>query len=356
MARPAPTDGSEQFRWRLAGDDGGQATLLAGAERHEGRGELAGLELLHVQAKTIINRVPDASPVPFRWTINAYRGCSHACVYCFARPTHEYLGFDIGQDFDRRIVVKVNAVERLRVELRAPRWAGEEIAMGTNTDPYQPVEGRYRLTRGVIEVLTEAANPFSILTKSTLIGRDIDLLAEAAARTEVSTAFSIGCLDEDVWRAVEPHTPNPMRRVETVTKLAEAGLPCGVLMAPILPGISDDPDQIEAVVRACVEAGATAITPILLHLRPGVREHYLAWLEAHRPELMPEMRRRYRRAYGPAEERDRLAAMVREMVARHGGLRQPQRNRFDFRTGRRGGLGVRPTPAPEQLTLVPADP
>jgi DNA repair photolyase len=352
VPRRAPTDGSEQFRWRLAGDDGGQATLLAGAERHEGRGELAGLELLHVRAKAIINRVPEASAVPFRWTVNPYRGCSHACVYCFARPTHEYLGFGIGEDFDRRIVVKVNAVERLRAELRAPRWTGEEIAMGTNTDPYQPVEGRYRLTRGVVEVLTEAANPFSILTKSTLIGRDIDLLTEAATRTEVSFAFSIGCLDEDVWRAVEPHTPNPLRRVETVAKLADAGLPCGVLMAPILPGISDDPEQIEAVVRACVEAGATSITPILLHLRAGVREHYLGWLEESRPELMPEMRRRYRRAYAAAEQRERLSAMVREMVTRHGGLREVRRNRFDFGP-RRGRGGGDPRPAPgAQLSLL----
>ena len=283
------------------------------------------------------------------------RTCSSSRPASSPRPTHEYLGFDIGQDFDRRIVVKVNAVERLRAELRAPRWAGEEIAMGTNTDPYQPVEGRYRLTRGVIEVLTEAANPFSILTKSTLIGRDVDLLAEAATRTEVSTAFSIGCLDEDVWRAVEPHTPNPMRRVETVAALADAGLPCGVLMAPILPGISDDPAQIDAVVRACVEAGATSITPILLHLRPGVREHYLAWLEERRPELMPEMRRRYRRAYAAAEERERLSAMVRDMVARHGGLRQPRRNRFDFATRRQGGdrpPAQAPEREPEQLTLV----
>jgi DNA repair photolyase len=351
VPRHAPTDGSGQFRWRLAGDDDGQATLLAGAERHEGRGELAGLELLHVRARTIINRVPEASAVPFRWTINPYRGCSHACVYCFARPTHEYLGFGIGEDFDRRIVVKVNAVERLRAELRAPRWAGEEIAMGTNTDPYQPVEGRYRLTRGVIEALTEAANPFSILTKSTLIGRDIDLLTEAAGRTEVSFAFSVGCLDEDVWRAVEPHTPNPKRRIETVARLADAGLPCGVLMAPILPGISDDPEQIEAVVRAAVEAGATSITPILLHLRPGVRDHYLAWLEAHRPELMPAMRRRYRRAYAAAEERERLAGMVRGMVARHGGLREVRRNRFAF--GPLRGRAPGPRDAPEaQLSLL----
>ncbi len=274
-------------------------------------------------------------------------------MYCFARPTHEYLGFGIGEDFDRRIVVKVNAVERLRAELAAPRWRGEEIAMGTNTDPYQPVEGRYRLTRGVVEALTEAANPFSILTKSTLIGRDIDLLAEAARRTEVSVAFSIGCLDEDVWRAAEPHTPNPLRRVETVAALTDAGLPCGVLMAPILPGISDDPAQLEAVVRACVEAGATSITPILLHLRPGVREHYLAWIEANRPELMPQMRRRYRRAYAAAEERERLAATVRAMIARHGGLRQPRRNRFAFGAGRRGGAGAQPAPAPDpQLTLL----
>ena len=328
MARPAPTDGSEQFRWRLAGDDDGQASLLAGATRHEGRGELAGLELLHVQARSVINRVPPASNMPFRWTINPYRGCSHACVYCFARPTHEYLGFDIGEDFDRRIVVKVNAVERLRAELRAPRWAGEEIAMGTNTDPYQPVEGRYRLTRGIVEALAEAGNPFSILTKSTLIGRDVDVLAEATAHADVGTALSIGCLDEDVWRAVEPHTPNPMRRIETVAKLNDAGIPCGVMVAPILPGISDAREQLDAVVKAAVEAGATSVTPIALHLRPGVREHYLSWLEARRPELMPEMRKRYRTAYAPAEERTRLSELVRGMIARHGGVRRPSRNRF----------------------------
>jgi DNA repair photolyase len=324
---------------------------LAGLVRSVSTPEFAGVTFHEVTAKSVLNKVPAGSRMPFEWTVNPYRGCSHACVYCFARPTHEYLGFDIGADFDRRIVVKVNAVERLRAELRSPRWAGEEIAMGTNTDPYQPVEGRYRLTRGLVEVLTEAANPFSILTKSTLIGRDIDLLAEAATRTEVSFAFSIGCLDEQVWRAVEPHTPNPLRRVETVAKLADAGLPCGVLMAPVLPGISDDPEQIEAVVRACVEAGATSITPILLHLRPGVREHYLGWLEANRPELMPEMRRRYRRAYAAAEERERLSAMVREMVARHGGLREVRRNRFAFGPVRRGGADPRPAPD-AQLSLL----
>jgi len=315
VARPAPTDGSEQFRWRLAGNDGGQVPLLAGAERHQGRGELAGLELLHVQAKTVINRVPDASPVPFRWTINPYRGCSHACVYCFARPTHEYLGLNIGEDFDRKLVVKVNAVERLRAELRSPRWRGDAIAMGTNTDPYQRCEGKYHLTRGLVEVLTEAANPFSILTKSTLILRDLDLLRAATQRAPVRANFSIATLDEAVWKATEPGTPHPRRRVEAVAKLNEAGVPSGVLIAPILPGMSDRPDQLAEVVDACVAAGAVSVTALPLHLRPGVREHFLSWLAGARPELVEDYQRRYRRAYLPGREQDQVTSVVRAMVA-----------------------------------------
>ena len=319
MGRAAPIGGREQLRWRLADDDGGRPELLAGAERHPGRGELAGLELLHVRAQRIINEVPAASRMPFRWTINPYRGCSHGCVYCFARPTHEYLGFGIGDDFDRRIVVKVNAVERLRAELRAPRWSGEPIAMGTNTDPYQPAEGRYRLTRGIVEALAEARNPFSILTKSTLIGRDADLLAEALSHTQVQTALSIGCLDAEVWRATEPHTPSPRKRMETVARLNAAGVPCEVMIAPVLPGISDSDAQLEEVVRAAVDAGATVIAPIALHLRGPLRDHYLGWLADARPELLADTRRRYRGAYAPAPERDALSARVRELVAKHGG-------------------------------------
>ena len=275
-----------------------------------------------MRARSLINRVPAASAMPFGWTINPYRGCSHACVYCFARPTHEYLGFDIGEDFDRRIVIKVNAVERLRAELRAPRWAGEEIAMGTNTDPYQPVEGRYRLTRGIVEALAEARNPFSILTKSTLIGRDADVLGDAARESDVGTALSVGCLDEDVWRAVEPHTPNPMRRIETVAKLAEAGVACGVMVAPILPGISDAPEQLEAVVRAAIEAGATSVTPIALHLRPGVREHYLSWIERAARSCCPRCAGATAPRTAPEESRRPSAGWWR-IVARHGGARGP---------------------------------
>ena len=185
------------LRWALAENETG-GTLFADerlAERHVGKGAYAGMEFLHVNARTIINTVPAESRMPFRHTINPYRGCSHACVYCFARPTHDYLGLGIGTDFERKIVVKVNAVERLRAELRAPAWDGDHIAMGTNTDPYQHAEGKYHLTRGIVETLSGARNPFSILTKSTLILRDAAVLAAACERTEVGVSFSIGTLD-----------------------------------------------------------------------------------------------------------------------------------------------------------------
>ena len=310
--------GVGELRWKLADDDGGQASLFADEElvdRHVGGGEYRGLEFLHVNARRIINEVPAASRVPFRYTINPYRGCSHACVYCFARPTHEYLGLGIGEDFDRKLVVKVNAVERLRAELARPRWDGDHIAMGTNTDPYQRCEGKYHLTRGIVRVLGQAANPFSILTKSTLILRDLDVLQAAAERTEVRANFSIGTLDEAVWKATEPGTPHPRRRVEAVGRLNQAGIPCGVLVAPVLPGISDSPEQLEAVVHACAEAGAVSISAISLHLRPGVREHFLAWLRANRPELVATYERRYRRAYLPSAEQEAVSALVRRATA-----------------------------------------
>ena len=234
---------------------------------------------------------------------------------CFARPTHEYLGLGIGEDFDRKLVVKVNAVERVRAELRSPKWRGEHIAMGTNTDPYQRCEGKYHLTQGIVDALGQAANPFSILTKSTLILRDVDRLVEAARRTEVRANFSIGTLDEEVWKMSEPGTPHPKRRVAAVAKLNEAGIPCGVLVAPILPGLSDAPDQLKAVIDAVVEAGAVTISVIGLHLRPGVREHYLAWLEATRPDLVSLYRQRYRRgAYLPKSDQQDLSELVRKLV------------------------------------------
>ena len=308
------------LRWRLVDgrDDAVPEALFAAddlVERHVGRGEFRGMEFLHVNARSIINEVPKASRVPFRYTINVYRGCSHACTYCFARPTHEYLGLNTGEDFERRIVVKLNAVPLLRAELSARKWAGHHIAMGTNTDPYQRCEGKYHLTQGVIQVLAEARNPFSILTKSTLILRDIHLLADAARRTEVGVNLSIGTLDEQVWKMTEPGTPPPRRRLEAVRRLNEAGISCGVLVAPIIPGLSDQPQQVDEVVAGCVDAGAVSISPVALHLRRGVREHYLGWLADARPDLVDEYRRRYRSSYLPAEEQQELAARVQSSVA-----------------------------------------
>ena len=310
--------GPSSFRWKLTDDNGGQGTLFSDEElvdRHVGRGEFRGMEFLHVNAKRIINTLKPGARVPFNHTINAYRGCSHACSYCFARPTHDYLGLNIGTDFDSKIVVKVNAVERARAEVNSPRWSGESIAMGTNTDPYQRCEGKYHLTRGIIEALSEARNPFSILTKSTLILRDLDLLVEASNRTDVRTSFSIGTLHETVWKQTEPGTPHPRRRVEAVARLVDAGVQCGVLVAPILPGMSDDPEQLREVAEACVEAGATSIGAIPLHLRSGVRDHFMAWLAGARPELVEEYQRRYRgRGYLPKDEQSRISELVSGFV------------------------------------------
>jgi DNA repair photolyase len=284
---------------------------------------LRDVEYLHVRAKRIINKVPEASRMPFRHTINAYRGCSHACTYCFARPTHAFLGMDTGVDFERRIVVKVNAAERLAAELHDPRWRREHIAMGTNTDPYQPAEGRYRLTRALITELLRAGNEFSILTKSPMILRDVDVLAEAARAGLVRCNLSIGTLDEDVWRASEPGTPPPRRRVEAVERLNAAGIPTGVLVAPVLPGMSDAPEQLAEVVTACVEAGAVSVSPILLHLRPGVREVFMPWLEGYRPDLVPSYRKLYPSSYATPGARARLSQAVDDIVDRIGGVAVP---------------------------------
>jgi DNA repair photolyase len=331
-------------RWPLADAPQAQAALFEEPifEREPGRGQFRGFEFLHVRARTIVNRVPGPPRFGFSYSINAYRGCSHACHYCFARPTHAYLDLGIGEDFERKIVVKVNAVERLRVELDPRRWGGDLIAMGTNTDPYQRCEGKYRLTQGIVEVLAERANPFSILTKSTLVLRDIDLLAEAAGRTKVRVALSIGTLDEDVWRTTEPGTPHPAQRMRAVERLNAAGVPCGVFVAPILPGLSDRPEQIDAVVRAAERAGATSIGTTLLHLRPGVKEVFLDHLSATNPGLVPEYRRLYPpgRAYAPKADQHRITQIVR-------------RSRTTRARGRQDSAARPPAaPGPVQLPLL----
>ena len=323
MAVRRPLQGESTLRWELSDGPSSQGALFEPVHREVGRGEFRGMEFLHVQARRIINEVKGGgadSFLPFRFTINPYRGCSHACSYCFARPTHEYLGLNIGADFDQRIVVKVNAVERLRAELVPSRWAGHLIAMGTNTDPYQRCEGKYRLTRGIIGVLADAENPFSILTKSTLVLRDLDLLAEASRRADVRVNLSIGTLDEAVWRSTEPGTPHPRHRLRAVEQLNEAGVACGVLVAPVIPGLSDAPDQLAEVGRACVEAGAVSVSTVLLHLRPGVKEHFLAELGRTHPHLLARYRKLYKGAYASRDERGKASARLHAAVRAAGGL------------------------------------
>jgi DNA repair photolyase len=265
---------------------------------------------------------------------------------CFARKTHTYLDFDYGEDFDTRIVVKVNAPELLRKELSAPRWEGEHIAMGTNVDPYQRAEGRYRLMRGILEGLRDFANPFSILTKGTLILRDRDLLQQCAEVTDVGTNFSVGSVDQEIWRATESGTPNPRKRLDAVRALNEAGVPCGVLMAPILPFLSDSPEAMADTVRAIAEAKATHVMPIVLHLRKGgSREWYMRWLKERHPELVPRYRELYGDgAYAPKAYQQEIAEKVRRLARRFGV------GRASARQARRVP-DPPPPPEPEQLGL-----
>jgi DNA repair photolyase len=283
--------------------------------RHFDAPEALDMRFYEVRARSVLNRVPGRSRMPFSWTINPYRGCSHACVYCFARPTHRYLGFDAGRDFEREIVVKVNAPEVLRVELARASWKREHVALGTNTDPYQWVESRYRLMEGIWEALRDAAgglgNPCSVLTKSPLLLRDLALMLQIAQRTTISASLSIPTLDERAWRATEPHTPNPRARLEAVAELNRAGIPTGVLIAPLMPGVNDAPHQLEPLLQGAVDAGATHIGGVALHLRREVKELFMDWLRAQRPGLLPHYEQLYRNgAYATAQERKRLAGLV----------------------------------------------
>ena len=281
--------------------------------------EALDMRFYEVHARSALNRVPGASRMPFRWTVNPYRGCSHACVYCFARPTHTYLGFNAGRDFEREIVVKVNAPEVLRAELARASWRGEHVALGTNTDPYQWVEGRYRLMVGIWEALRDArggaGNPCSVLTKSPLLLRDLPLLVQISQRTTISASLSIPTLDERAWRATEPHTPNPRARLEAVAELNRAGIPTGVLIAPLMPGINDAPHQLEPLLQGAIDAGARSIGGVALHLRGEVRDVFMEWLRTQRPDLVEHYEELYRRgAYAPREERKRLAGLVHRLA------------------------------------------
>ncbi|MEU4107751.1 Rv2578c family radical SAM protein [Streptomyces sp. NPDC027717] len=313
--------------------------------------EFKGITFHEVRARSVLNRVPGASRMPFEWTVNPYRGCSHACVYCFARKTHSYLDLDTGLGFDSQIVVKVNAPEVLRRQLASPRWGGEHVAMGTNVDCYQRAEGRYRLMPGIIDALTERANPFSILTKGTLILRDLDRLVRAAEVTDVGISVSVGFTDPELWRTVEPGTPAPERRLDVVRTLGEHGIGCAVLMAPVIPFLSDQPERLRDTVRAIAESGATSVTPLVLHLRPGAREWFMSWLARHHPHLVARYERLYAGgAYAPTWYQRRVTRQVHELAreygigpARAGATRHIRPARPDERPAE---------PEPTQLTLM----
>ncbi len=274
--------------------------------------EALNVRFYEVNARSVINKVPERSRMPFRYTINPYRGCSHACVYCFARPTHKYLGFDAGRDFEREIVVKVNAPEVARTQLGKPAWKTEHVALGTNTDPYQWVESRYRLMPGIWKAMRDYSNPCSVLTKSPLLLRDIEVFKQIVERTEFVANLSVPTLEEKAWRASEPHTPHPRARLAAVGELNRAGIPAGVLIAPLMPGINDDPREVERILGLAGEMGATSVGGIGLHLRGEVRGVFMDWLRQYRPDLVGRYEQLYRRgAYLPAPDRERLARLAR---------------------------------------------
>jgi DNA repair photolyase len=278
--------------------------------------------------------------MPFGWSLNPYMGCAHRCTFCYVRAFELRADRPADERYGASIRVKTNVAEVLRRELARPSWQREGIAIGAATDPYQPAEGRYRLTRACLEVLAEAASPFGLITRGPMIVRDLDVLVEAARRADVSVTFSIPTLDVDIWRRTEPGTAPPHQRLRALSELLEAGVKAGVGMAPILPGLSDKPELLAEVVRAARAAGATGVWANLLYLKAGTKEHFLTALERDWPELLPEYEHLYaRRAYLPAEKANPVREQVRELARAHG-VRDRRRVRLV------------PPADPEQLTLA----
>ena len=294
--------------------------------------EFASITFHEVLAKSALNHVPGSpGALPFGWTINPYRGCSHSCLYCFARNTHTYLDLDAGKDFDSQIIVKVNVAEVLERELAKPGWGRHPVALGTNTDPYQRAEGRYRLMPGIIAALAASGTPFSVLTKGSLLRRDLPLLQEAAEHVPVDLSMSIAVYDDELQQSVEPGTPSTAARLATVKAAREAGLPCAVFLMPVLPFLTDSIAHLDRAFELIAEAGATSVAYSALHLRTGAREWYLAWIAREHPELVGRYADMYRAgAYAPKEYRAWLAARVHPLLRKHGLDRPP---RLDPATG-----------------------
>lgn len=279
---------------------------------------VSGPTIIEMQCKSMLNRV-NVSYLPFGWSVNPYRGCVHACVYCYARRYHdEYLELDPGPGFDRQVFVKVNAVEVLRRELARKSWQRERVAIGTAVDAYQPAEGKYRVTRGILQAFADFDTPCSLMTKNTMVVRDMDVLRDLARGPGVKIGFSITTVDPALARRIEPDTPPPHKRLRVMERLAAAGVPVGVLMAPILPGLNDDEASLRAVVRAAAEHGATFLTTGVLRLQGSVKSVYGSFLRADSPELLPLYRRMYPGAYAPRQYQDRIYARIAELKERYG--------------------------------------
>jgi DNA repair photolyase len=336
------------MRWSGQGinvDDGALPGLQRiGFVRSVRTPQFEGITFHEVLCKSAINKIPEGAMLPFRYTINGYRGCSHACRYCFARPTHEYLEFDPGKDFDTQIVVKTNLVEVLRRELHRPSWARETIALGTNTDPYQRAEGRYALMPGIIGALAESGTPFSILTKGTLLRRDLPLVAGASRRVRVSLAVSLAVADPELHRDVEPGTPSPQARLGLIAAIGDAGLDCHVMVAPVLPYLTDSVEHLDTLLGQIAAAGASGVTVFGLHLRGSTRGWFMDWLARSHPELVGRYRELYRLgAYLPADYREMLHRRVDPLVAKYrlAGEERPFRN---------------PSPPPARVAAAPVQP
>lgn len=276
---------------------------------------MSAVRYVEIRAKSVLNPVKGMG---FNFSLNPYRGCTHGCHYCFARRYHRYLDLDPGPDFEAIIFVKVNAPAVLREELSRPSWQRDLVAIGTATDPYQPVEGRYRLTRGVLEALAEFRTPASLVTKGTMVVRDVDVLVELTRRAQATVCFSLTTLDRDLWRRLEPGTPPPDKRLRAMGELARAGVRAGLLLAPIIPGLTATPRHLEPLIRAAADHGARFVGTNLLHLQPGVKEHFQAFLAAQAPELLPLYRRLYPGAYVPGAYAAGIGRMVRALRERLG--------------------------------------
>ena len=290
-----------------------------------------------ISCKSALNRV---TGMPFAWSLNPYRGCVHACHYCYARATHSYFGLNADEDFEQTIFVKTNLPEVLRKELAKPSWTGERVAVGTATDAYQPCEGRYRITRRALEAMRDYRNGISIVTKSTLVQRDADILEELSRYANVSVQFTITTLDPEIWKAVEPGTAPPWQRLATLRRLADRGVRCGVFVAPVLPGITDSAESIEAVIAGAKEHGASSVWVSPLRLAPLVKEHYFGFVAANYPDLLPRYRRAFPGQNLPPDYKEALERRANRIREAYGFGDEPDK--------------TRPMPIPPEIAPMPA--